>query len=105
TLASGLRLGDAVTVGPSLILLGSRFGTLESPTDIRATPVTPLLNLFITYRVAGLPGLTASLGLYNALGAPFAFVQPYLSGEGGARPTPGLAREVLLRVTYDMEAG
>jgi outer membrane cobalamin receptor len=105
TLVSGLRLGDAVTVGPSLIVLGSRFGTLETATDIRATPVTPLLNLFVTYRVSAVPGLTASLGLYNALGAPFTFVQPYLSGDEGARPTPGLAREVLLRIGYGMEPG
>ena len=46
-----------------------------------------------------MPGLTAGFGAYNVTGQDFTYPQPY---RGLHASLPGLARELLLRLSYDL---
>jgi len=58
-----------------------------------------VLNLFVDYRNLLTKGLTLGIGGYNVTGQSFAHPQPY---KGLHASLPGLAREVLVRLSYDL---
>ena len=96
-LTLGARIGEHVSVGPSFIFMGTRYGTLTDANNIDRSDPKFLLNVFVAYRNLGIDGLDVGLGGYNLLGEHFTHIQPY---NGGRAPLPALPREAMLRVSY-----
>ncbi|HJW32205.1 MAG TPA: TonB-dependent receptor [Holophagaceae bacterium] len=98
TLAAGLHLGDAWTLGGTLMHLGSRYAydwdaaAGANRLARRAPDLLVGLNLAFTAR-----GFTASLGLQDALDRQVPYIQPY---NGGHSPLPGPGREGVIKLRY-----
>jgi len=57
-----------------------------------------LLNFFVRYNTP-LKGLSIGAGVYDALNQKINFIQPY---DGGHPPLPGPSREIIFRLSYDL---
>lgn len=96
-----LKLLPWLGVSPTLVVLGPRLGvhSIDDPTTIEL-PAQVLANLFVFVDNVPIKGLFVGLGLYNAFGVDFTYLQAY---RGYAGPLPGLDREVMVRVGYTFE--
>lgn len=102
TLVVSYELVPGLSVNPSMMAIGERYGYLsvDAPGGtelIGKEDATVLANLYVRYRVAGLEGLELGLGVFNIFGEKYRFLQPY---DGYHAPYPGQSREVLARVSY-----
>jgi outer membrane receptor protein involved in Fe transport len=107
---------DRLGISPSLLILGPHFTRgPDGPPDANGNP-TPtatdiptmaLANLFVFKdNLAGTPGLSLGLGVYNIFGAKYQYVHISTSAVAFAddqAPFPGLDREVMLRLAYQYE--
>lgn len=103
----GITLGDHWVFGPSIIVLGPRYGALNTPGVFELTPTLVLGSLAITYKDLVVPHFDVTLGCYNIADQPFTYIQAYNSYyqgfSSGRAPIPGLDREVLLRAAWTLE--
>lgn len=92
-----------ITVSPSAVVFGERYGYVEGDGTNTSTGIskkldpTLLLNVFVNTSDLLLPRLSVGAGVYNILGTRDVFLQPYNGGHG---PLPGASREVVGRVSY-----
>lgn len=106
TLSGKLVMHKHLSAGGSLVFLSDRYaftsatdlldgvGTLGwVPESVQLTAWIGVDNVFNT-------GLSAQLGVGNALDSRVVYVQPY---DGGVAPMPGRGREVFLRLNYSLE--
>jgi outer membrane receptor protein involved in Fe transport len=113
TVSGTVRPLPWLSLGPSLILLGPRYGLAPTTTrdaagnevqgeDLLEVGWQALANFAV--RLQGVPakGMELSLGVYNLFGVQYRFLVPYT---GGNTPIPGFDREVLLRMSYLFEPG
>ncbi len=105
TLNSSIVLLDgAVTVNPSLLAYGKRYGFASVDASgvpiVRTFPPLMLVNAFVLYRNAFLHGLDLGVGAYDIFNQQFEFIQPY---DGGHAPLPGPGRELTIRASYSLE--
>lgn len=103
TLHGGYRLTHNLSLNPSLIQIGERFGYATAdeegvPQLQRFSPIL-LVNLNLQYRNL-LPGLTLGLSTSNLLNEENLFIQAY---NGGGAPTPGPGREFTVKASYDLK--
>ncbi len=91
-----------LSLGPTLIILGPRYGLTptDSAYDLMEIGWQALTNFEVRAQDVGAKGLELSLGVYNIFGVDYRFLVPYTSG---TTPIPGMDREVLLRVSYLFE--
>jgi outer membrane cobalamin receptor len=101
TFRESLKLYRGLTLNASAVLLGERYGYLSGDAEgngvLGREPLTLFLDAFVWYRDMGIDGVDLGVGVHNALGQRFRYLQPYNSGHA---PLPGLEREVVLRVSY-----
>jgi outer membrane receptor protein involved in Fe transport len=94
---------DGLTINPSATFLSSRYAVsdlkiFESIQTVKETPPVLLVNAFINYKNAfQIAGLDAGIGVYDALGSNYTFVQPYNAGNA---ILPGPSREFVLKASY-----
>ncbi|EMR02224.1 TonB-dependent receptor plug domain-containing protein [Cesiribacter andamanensis] len=102
TLHGGLQLKQHLSLNPSLVRIGERWGYAaldeeEMPILQRFAPLH-LLNLQLHYKDL-LPGLSLGLGVHNLLDEENNFIQAY---NGDSAPVPGPGREFTLKASYDL---
>lgn len=89
-------------IGSNLSYLSSRYGVSrvdanEESSIFTKYPSFYLLNMHLEYRFKNTKGLTARLGVRNAIDQQELFIQPYNSNHA---PLPGMQRELQLKITY-----
>lgn len=94
TLLAGVKLGNGLTLNPSVIFTGARYGYAYEDESPRKFDPDTLVNLFLDWKVQD---WTLSLGLMNATDRKVPFIQAYT---GGGSPYPGARREAVVRVGY-----
>ena len=103
TLHGGYRLTHDLSLNPSLIHIGERWGYAtadenDEPQLERFSPIL-LVNMNLQYKNL-LPGLTIALSTSNLLNEENLFIQAY---NGGAAPVPGPGREFTVKASYDLK--
>lgn len=103
TLHGGLRFTRHLSLNPSLLLIGERYGYASydgegNPILERFAPLF-LLNLNLQYKDV-LPGLSLGLAGHNLLDAENSFIQAY---NGGSAPVPGPGRMFVLQASFDLQ--
>lgn len=103
TLHGGVKLTHHLSVNPSLVRIGERYGYATANEDdepqLRRFAPLHLLAINIHYKDL-LPGLTLALGGHNLLDEDNRFIQAY---NGESAPVPGPDRELTLKVSYDLK--
>ncbi|MBK7859912.1 MAG: TonB-dependent receptor plug domain-containing protein [Archangiaceae bacterium] len=95
---------DWLWISPTLVVLGPR--SVFGPPDMDGNstglelPATVLANFYVQVEMPFARGLMAGVGVYNIFGTNYAFLQPY---DGGHTPYPGLDREVMFKLSYQLE--
>ena len=101
TLLASYQPVPGLSLAPSAVFLGTRYGYLSADADgnpvLGTEPASLMLNFFVSYQLSAVKGLQLGLGVFNLLDQNVRFLQPY---NGGRPPLPGGSREVLARVTY-----
>lgn len=103
TAHASFRLTDALTLAPSLVLLGERVGYTAAgaaDTGLEVLPPAALLHLNLRWQQAfGVRGLEAGVGVRNLLDVRYGLPQAYPGGHG---PLPVPGRELVLRLGYTL---
>jgi len=102
TAMSSLKVSRHLTLSPSAVIYGPRYGYLTGDTDgnpvLGREPWTALVNVYLLYRNAVVPGLDIGAGVYNLADQRFDLVQPYV---GSHAPMPTQGREIVVRLAYE----
>lgn len=103
TLNANVLLNQQLSINPSVVYYSKRYGyeSLDEAGNPLLTAFAPvcLVNLFISYKNI-VPHFDLGLGVYDVLGKNYHFIQPY---NGAHAPYPGPSREILMRLTYNIE--
>lgn len=102
-LNASINIVKGLSINPSASFYSQRHGvetidTLGTPVVSEFEPLV-LLNLYIKYDTP-IKGLTIGAGVYDLLNQKFKFIQPYSNGYHA--PLPGPAREIVFRLSYDL---
>ncbi|HBE88711.1 MAG TPA: hypothetical protein DDW67_06180 [Elusimicrobia bacterium] len=89
-------LSEKLTLAPSLIYLSRRYGYYAAGA-VKAYNETLQANVYLHMRDAFTPGLDLGLGVYDAFGAGYSYIQSY---DGGHAPLPAGSREIMLKAAY-----
>lgn len=91
-----------LSINPSAVIYGERYGYTTGDADGNAVlgrvAPTALVNLYLRYRDAFVPGLELGAGVYDLADQHYQYLQPY---NGGHPPLPAAGREVVLRIAYE----
>ena len=102
TVRGSLRLTHGLSFTPSAVIYGQRYGYTTGDVDgnpvLGRKPAAALVNLYLLYRNALVPGLDLGAGVYNVLDQRYLNLQAYTGGHA-PMPTPG--RELVFRVAYE----
>lgn len=101
TLRGGVEVVQDLSVNPSAIVLGPRYGYAAASTDgtgvLERFDPEILLNLFVTYQNLLVDGLELGIGAFNILDTRAVYIQGYNAGHA---PVPSQSREWLARIDY-----
>ncbi|MFA6955653.1 MAG: TonB-dependent receptor [Thermoanaerobaculia bacterium] len=101
TVAANMKLGTRLRLSPSIVYYGSRYGyghgDAEGNQVLEKFDSATLLNVFLYSPDLFLEGLTVGVGVYDALGEDFQFLQPY---DNYHAPYPDTTREYGVRISY-----
>ena len=105
TLNSSFHIYKGLSVNPSFIYLGERYGyTLydETTEEMPLSKFNPLLmpNLFFNYTNAFIYGLNLGIGAYNITNAEYNIIQAY---NGWHPPLPERGRRIILKLSYNFD--
>ena len=102
TLNSSFDVVGGLSIGPSVVWLGQRYGYVSVDEDgwsvLDTFEPALLLNVAVRYENLGLPGLSAGASVHDILDQNPPFIQPY---DGWHAPLPGLSREIVGRIAYE----
>lgn len=97
------RWVDGLTINPSFVYLSGRYTVselqfLEGIQTVQETRSVMLLNVFVNYKNAfQIAGLDIGVGVYDALGSNYDFIQPFNIGNAAL---PGPSREIVAKASY-----
>ena len=95
------KLSGGLSINPSLVYLGPRWGfvapDLGDGGTLKHFGSSPLVNVALNWENAVTKGLDLTLALYNALNKEVDFISPMNSYHA---PLPGMSREVVLQAQY-----
>jgi len=104
TLNTSLNLFDNLSVNPSLVFIGNRFGYNSADKDgkpvVKEFAPNFLVNLNLLYKNLFIKGMDASLSVHNLLNDTYYFIQPY---DGFHAPLPGASTEISLNLGYNFD--
>lgn len=98
------NINKKISINPGLYFLGKRYGydhldqITGEPSLSEFNPIA-LIDLFVYFPDFIIKGLNAGVGIYNLTNERFLFIQPY---NGGHAPMPGMGREFILKIGYDL---
>jgi len=90
-----------LSVCPSLVIWGKRYGFINSDTVQESTNVTHILNVFINYEGLLIKGFSLGVGAYNIFNENWSCIQPYGTSENTVKPYPYAGREILVKISYN----
>lgn len=101
TVAANVKLGARLRLSPSVVYYGTRYGyghgDAEGNQVLEKFDSSTLLNVYLYSPDLFVEGLTVGVGVYDALGEDFKFLQPY---DNYHAPYPDTTREYGVRVSY-----
>ncbi|MEK7432703.1 MAG: TonB-dependent receptor plug domain-containing protein [Cyanobacteriota bacterium] len=104
TLNTSLNLFDNLSINPSLVFIGNRFGYNSADKDgkpvVKEFAPNFLVNLNLLYKNLFIKGMDASLSVHNLLNDTYYFIQPY---DGFHAPLPGASTEISLNLGYNFD--
>jgi len=103
TLNSSFAILGNLSLDPSFILLGDRYGYYLNKNEVaELTKKSPKLttNIFLDYENIFVKNLELGFGVYDLFNAGTEFIQPYGTS---FPPLPGYYREILLRLNYKFD--
>ncbi|MFN8576878.1 MAG: TonB-dependent receptor plug domain-containing protein [Candidatus Sericytochromatia bacterium] len=104
TLNSSLNLFNNLSLNPSVVFTGSRFGFNSLDKDgkavIKEFEPNLLVNLNLLYKNLFIKGLDASLSANNLLNSTYYYIQPY---DGSHAPLAGPSTEISLNIGYNFD--
>ncbi len=98
-----------LSLSPSVVFLSSRYAYTSAQyiededyiiPELSEIDPSVLINLYLSYDNLFIDGLNLGIGVYDLLNQKVDFFQPY---NGEVAPYPGAAREILLKLTYDLK--
>ncbi len=99
--AAHIRLPGALTLNPSFVWYGKRYGYTDVDDEgtqlIKPVSSELLANLYLAYQRNR---FTLGVGVFDLLQSNYEFIQPY---DGYHAPLPGPSREFLLKLGYDLK--
>ena len=102
TMTGSVPVTHGLSFHPSAVIYGERYGYLTGDADgqpvLGRAPATALVNLYLRYHDALLPGLDVGAGVFDVADQHPAYLQPY---NGGHAPMPSSGRELVVRVAYE----
>jgi outer membrane cobalamin receptor len=104
TLSAIINITPGLSINPSFVLWGKRYGFIDSDITQSEVSPTPVLNIFIDYTDAFVKGLSIGAGIYNAFDKDWAYIQPYGTTGNGVKPYPAPGREILIKMSFSFGA-
>jgi len=102
TLNGSIRLADNITLNPSLIYMGKKWGYTAADADdslvAEELDAVSLLNINLSFDKVLHDDLAIHIGAYNLADEEIDYVQPYYDGYHA--PLPGPSREIYLKASY-----
>ncbi len=95
-LTSRHRLGEKLTVSPSVIYISKRYGYYAAGAT-RAYGEVTLANVYFHMRNCFVTNLDLGLGVNDLFGSNYSYLQSY---NGGHAPLPAASREIFLKAAY-----
>lgn len=95
-LNSRWALSERTTLSPSLIYLSRRYGYYATGA-VKAYDASLQTDIYLHTRDAFIDGLDVGLGIYDAFGTGYSYIQSY---NGGHAPLPAASREIMLKAAY-----
>lgn len=104
TLNSSLNISNNLSLNPSVVFTGNRFGFNSLDKDgkavIKEFEPNFLVNLNLLYKNLFIKGLDASLSANNLLNSTYYYIQPY---DGSHVSLAGPSTEISLNVAYNFD--
>lgn len=103
TLTGSIDLFKGLSLSPSLIYMGKRYGFTgidanEESVQSKVDP-TMLANVFLRYKDFLTKGLTVGIGMYDIFNSNYEYLQPY---DGYEAPFPATSSEVMVKISYNL---
>ncbi len=104
TLAANMKAGPKLRFSPSIVHYGTRYGYGHGDDDgnqvLETFDATTLVNLYLYAPDVFADGLTIGVGVHDALGEDYEFIQPY---DNYHAPLPDATREYSVRISYSVK--
>jgi outer membrane cobalamin receptor len=103
TAYASFRVGKNFSINPSINYSGKQYGVTSVLNEVpQISEIDPVanFNLFLNMNNVLTENLTIGIGVFDAFDEGRAFIQPY---NGGMFPMPGVAREFVVKVSYDFK--
>jgi outer membrane cobalamin receptor len=101
TLSSIVNLTEKLSLSPTIVLWGTRYGFINTDTVQQKIDPTVTINLFLNKKDLFTKGLSVGVGIYNITNSNMLYIQPYGTRENVEKPYPGTSREYLVKVDYN----
>lgn len=100
TLKGAYNFTENISIAPSFVYLGERYGYIHDYLEQSKYDPTVLLNAFILYKNLGLKNFDLGIGIYNILDQDYRIIQPYGEYEASEAPYPTGGIEFTLKLGY-----
>ena len=101
TLSGSYNFTENLSLSPSIVLWGSRYGFINNDTVQQKVGPMATINLFLYKKNIFTQGLSIGIGIYNITNSDMSYIQPYGTSENVEKPYPGTSREYLVKVDYN----
>lgn len=105
TLNTNVYVTAKLSINPTFIMAGKRYAytSVDDNFEPVSTTLDPyiLANIFCNYRNM-IPGLTLGAGIYDVFNERPGMPQAYNGGSGAYGPIPGRSREVVVKLSYQV---
>lgn len=100
TLKGAYSFNENISVAPSMVYMGKRYGFILNDQKQSNFDPTLLLNAFILYKDIVFKNLDAGIGIYNILDQEYSIIQPYGQVDSAEAPYPTGGIEFTLKLSY-----
>ncbi len=101
TLNGQISFTDKLSLAPTFVLWGSRYGYIDNALTQSKVDPTAIIDLFLNRNDFFIKGLSVGIGVYNILNSKMIYIQPYGTSENVVKPYPGTSREYLVKLDYN----
>jgi outer membrane receptor protein involved in Fe transport len=100
SLIGSYNFTENISVSPTFIYLGERYGFINSNTEQSKQDATLLINLNLTFQNLFVKNLSLSIGAYNLSDQKYGYIQPSVDSNMAEALYPAPPREFILKLNY-----